>query len=93
MMASFFNDGTSRVTSDLLAGTETPVLILHGDNDGYVPLREGEAIAAALGEQAQLNIYAGLGHALSETAIPAIDNFEEMAQQPIDDMLAWINAQ
>lgn len=92
-MGSFFDDGLSRVTSDLLSDTETPVLILHGTNDGYVPLVEGQMIADALGEQAQLNIYEDLGHALSETANPAIDNFEPIAQVVLDDMAAWLNEQ
>jgi hypothetical protein len=40
-----------------------------------------------------LNLYEGLGHALSETETPAEDVFNVMVDQPIEDLIAWIKAQ
>jgi len=92
-MFANFDDGLTRVNSDLLAETELPVLILHGDMDGWVPLVEGESIAEALGEQATLNTYEGLGHALSPTEILAEDGFRVMDAAPIADAAEWVQDQ
>jgi pimeloyl-ACP methyl ester carboxylesterase len=92
-MFANFDDGLSRVNSDLLAETDLPVLVLHGDMDGWVPLSEGEALADALGTQAMLNVYEGLGHALSPTDVLAEDAFRVMDAAPIADVAQWVQAQ
>ena len=46
-----------------------PVLIVHGDRDGYFPLEHAEALAAAAGTTGELWVVEGFGHA--ETAATA----------------------
>lgn len=41
----------------------TPLLIVHGDRDGYFPLDHPRMLAAAAGEQGELWIEPGMGHA------------------------------
>jgi pimeloyl-ACP methyl ester carboxylesterase len=41
----------------------TPLLIVHGDRDGYFPLDHPRMLAAAAGEQGELWIEGGMGHA------------------------------
>ncbi|GGX88011.1 alpha/beta hydrolase [Streptomyces anandii] len=45
-----------------------PLLIVHGDRDGYFPLDHPRMLAAAAGDHAELWIEAGMGHA--ENAAP-----------------------
>jgi pimeloyl-ACP methyl ester carboxylesterase len=40
-----------------------PLLIVHGDRDGYFPLDHPRMLAAAAGEQGELWIEGGMGHA------------------------------
>ncbi|BAD39682.1 alpha/beta hydrolase [Symbiobacterium thermophilum] len=70
-----------------------PVLILHGEHDGFVPVSDGEAIAAAAPETATLRRLPGLGHALSPTADPARDEFGPMDEAAIAALLEWLQAQ
>ena len=86
-------DDLSRVISDVLAETELPILLLHGENDGYVPIGYSEQIAEALPQQATLLSYEGVGHALSPAEIPAFDSFGVMIDMPIADTITWIAAQ
>ncbi|MFF9206016.1 alpha/beta hydrolase [Streptomyces sp. NPDC014986] len=46
----------------------TPLLIVHGDRDGYFPLDHPRMLAAAAGEGGELWVEAGMGHA--ENAAP-----------------------
>lgn len=46
----------------------TPLLIVHGDRDGYFPLDHPRMLAAAAGEHGELWVEAGMGHA--ENAAP-----------------------
>ncbi|MET7293403.1 alpha/beta fold hydrolase [Streptomyces griseoloalbus] len=46
----------------------TPLLIVHGDQDGYFPLDHPRMLAAAAGEGGELWVEAGMGHA--ENAAP-----------------------
>ncbi|MFI8088241.1 alpha/beta hydrolase [Streptomyces sp. NPDC086080] len=46
----------------------TPLLIVHGDQDGYFPLDHPRMLAAAAGEQGELWVEPGMGHA--ENAVP-----------------------
>ncbi|MCA9911708.1 MAG: alpha/beta hydrolase, partial [Anaerolineae bacterium] len=88
-----FDDGLTRVNSDLLAEIDLPVLVLHGAMDGWVPLSEGEALVEELGEQATLQTYEDLGHALSPNDTLAEDAFGVMDETPITDVITWIQAQ
>lgn len=89
-MIRAYDDGINRVISEVLAESNLPILILHGDADGYVPLSEGEAVAEALPEQVDLLVYEGLGHALSPITVVAEDRFGVMSEQPILDLIAWL---
>lgn len=77
--------------AEVVAGLKQPVLVLHGDRDGYVPLADGEKVAGAAPDRVTLKQYAALGHALSPVAEPARDTFGPMADQPITDLIAWLN--
>ncbi|CAL9503699.1 hypothetical protein SUDANB15_03470 [Streptomyces sp. enrichment culture] len=46
----------------------TPLLIVHGDSDGYFPLDHPRTLAAAAGEHGELWVEPGMGHA--ENAAP-----------------------
>lgn len=70
-----------------------PVLILHGEQDGFVPVTDGEAIAAAAPEHVTLRRFPGLGHALSATEDPARDGFGPMDEAAIGALLEWLRAQ
>jgi uncharacterized protein len=78
-------------TAELITEIGKPVLLLHGENDGWVPVSSAEAIAETAPELVTLNIYEGLGHALSESDVPAEDTFNVMADEPLEDLIAWIN--
>ena len=41
----------------------TPLLIVHGDRDGYFPLDHPRMLAAAAGDHADLWLEPGMGHA------------------------------
>lgn len=80
----------SRSIAEVLPGLNRPVLILHGEADGWVPVTEGEKVAAAAPDQVTLKRYPGLGHALSPVSGPAEDSFGVMDEQPIRAMIDWI---
>lgn len=67
-----------------------PVLILHGEMDGFVPVTDGDAIAAAAPDFVTLRRFPGLGHALSPTEDPARDGFGPMDEAAIEALLAWL---
>jgi len=70
-----------------------PVLILHGEQDGFVPVEDGEAIAAAAPDTVTLRRFPGLGHALSPTEDPARDGFGPMDEQAVVALLEWLGEQ
>lgn len=70
-----------------------PVLVLHGEADGFVPVSDGEAIAAAAPDHVTFRRFPGLGHALSPTADPARDLFGPMDEAAVDALLTWLRAQ
>ncbi|MDX1993453.1 MAG: alpha/beta hydrolase [bacterium] len=78
----------SHDTSDLVQRMDVPVLILHGENDGWTPLADAQQIAES--QNVTLNVYEGLGHALSDTPDPAEDDFGVMDDAPIEDLIAWV---
>ncbi len=71
-----------------------PVLILQGANDASVPPSGSEALAAALetagNADVTLHMYPDLGHSLGETSSVIADNFQPIAQQPLADLLEWL---
>lgn len=79
----------SYMTSELVAALNMPVLLLHGEMDGWVPISHAEHIADA--ENATLERYPELGHALSESEAPALDAFYPMDSAPLDTLAAWIS--
>jgi pimeloyl-ACP methyl ester carboxylesterase len=46
----------------------TPLLIVHGDRDGYFPLDHPRMLAAAAGDQGELWLEPGMGHAENAAA-------------------------
>jgi uncharacterized protein len=84
---------SSYQTGELIATAEKTTLILHGEQDGWVPVASAQATADAVPEFVMLNLYPGLGHALSETTVLAEDAFLPMDDAPIADMIAWIQEQ
>lgn len=78
-------------TGELLVAAGVPVLLLHGTTDGWVPVTVVDELQAADPERVTVNVYEGLGHALSPTDNPALDAFDAMDAAPINDMAAWIN--
>ncbi len=84
---------SSYLTGELIAAAEIPTLLLHGENDGWVPAASAEAIADAAPDLVTLILYPDLGHALSETDILAEDAFLPMDDAPLDDLTAWIHEQ
>lgn len=80
-------------TAALVADLDIPVLMLHGDTDGWTPLAGAQAIAEAAPDAVTLNIYEGLGHALSMSQSLATDAFGVMADAPIEDLIRWIQGE
>ena len=73
-----------------------PVLILQGANDANVPASGAQALNAELervdNPDHTLNLYPGLGHSLGETRSVITDDFEPIAQPPLEDLVAWLEA-
>ena len=73
-----------------------PVLILQGANDANVPASGAQALNAELERVGNpdhtLNLYPGLGHSLGETRSVITDNFEPIAQPPLENLVAWLEA-
>jgi pimeloyl-ACP methyl ester carboxylesterase len=84
---------SSYLTGELIVAAGKPTLILQGEQDGWVPVTSAQSIADAAPDLVTLNLYPGLGHALSETMIPAEDAFLPMDDKPIADLIAWLQAQ
>ncbi len=63
---------------------EVPILIMWGDQDTWIPLQVGERLAGML-PQAQLKVYAGLGHIpMEEAPIETADHFGQFLQMALD---------
>ncbi|GHD96713.1 alpha/beta hydrolase [Streptomyces naganishii JCM 4654] len=56
-----------------------PLLIVHGDRDGYFPLDHPRMLAAAAGDHAELWIEAGMGHAENAAAEELLDRIARWA--------------
>ncbi len=86
----YANAAPSQSIAELAPTLAMPILLLHGERDGWIPIRAAEAIAAAAPDQVTFLRYPMLGHALSYTSVIAEDAFGEMARAPIDDMVEWV---
>ena len=73
-----------------------PVLILQGANDANVPPSGAEAFNAKLervgNAEHTLELYPGLGHTLGKTPNVIKDNFQPMAERPLEDLVGWLEA-
>lgn len=91
LLSRFYaNLAPSQSIAELVPTLQMPILLLHGERDGWIPIHAAEAIATAAPAQVTFLRYPLLGHALSYTSLLAEDAFGEMARAPIDDMVAWI---
>lgn len=88
----YANVSPTQSIAELVPTLSMPILLLHGERDGWVPIRAAEEIAAAAPQQVTFLRYPLLGHALSYTSIRAEDAFGEMARAPIDDIIQWVLA-
>jgi pimeloyl-ACP methyl ester carboxylesterase len=90
-LPSFVPQGeASYQTAEVLAEFGIPALLVHGELDGWVPLRSAEAIAAVAPETVTLMAYPSLGHALSPVESALFDRFGVMDAQVIADIAAWV---
>ncbi len=71
-----------------------PLLTLHGENDGVVPVRVARKFDAMLSANRDhtLKTYPGLGHSLGRAASISDDDFRPIAIQPMEDMAGWLLA-
>jgi uncharacterized protein len=68
-----------------------PVLILQGGRDANVPPSGAFQLNATLRGDHTLRFYPVLGHTLGDTPSRIGDNFQPIAQQPIDDVARWLD--
>jgi len=80
----------SESIAEIVPTLPMPILVLHGERDGWIPIRAAEEIVAAAASQVTFIRYPTLGHALSPTERMAEDSFFEMASEPIQDIIHWI---
>lgn len=72
-----------------------PVLILQGANDANTPAYAAEELAKdleAAGVDVTFHLYEGLGHSLGAADSLVADNFAPIAEEPLADLLAWLNS-
>lgn len=72
-----------------------PVLILQGVNDANTPAYAAEELAVRLNEagvDVTFHLYEGLGHSLGPAESIIADNFAPIAQEPLMDLLAWLDS-
>jgi pimeloyl-ACP methyl ester carboxylesterase len=86
----YANAAPSQSIAELAPTLAMPILLLHGERDGWIPIRAAEAVAAAAPDKVTFLRYPMLGHALSYTSVIAEDAFGEMARPPIDDIVEWV---
>lgn len=74
-----------------------PILILQGADDANVPASGAKVLDTMLGKAGNpdptLKVYSGLGHSLGKTSSVIMDNFQPMAERPLEDLVAWLEAQ
>ena len=78
------------------ANLKLPLLILQGAHDASVPVCGAKVLGAALKKGGNLDytlkVYPGLGHSLGETGSVITDNFQPIAQPPLEDLVGWLRA-
>lgn len=82
----------SQSIAEVVPSLAMPILLLHEERDGWIPIHASAAIVAAAPDKVRFLRYPTLGHALSPTERLAEDSFYEMASQPIQDIKEWILA-
>jgi pimeloyl-ACP methyl ester carboxylesterase len=75
----------------LVQSSEMPLLILQGGQDGWVSPADAGALAAQAIGTGTLKQYPYLGHALSLTSQPALDEWGVMGQEPLNDIADWVH--
>ncbi len=63
----------------------TPLLIVHGDRDGYFPLDHPEMLAAAAGDNGELWLERGMGHAENAASGELLDRIGEWIEERIEE--------
>lgn len=80
---------------DSIAGYHGPILILQGEHDANVSPDGAKqidaALAAAGASDHRLILYPNLGHSLGPAASTDDDDFARIAQQPLQDLTAWLD--
>ena len=91
LLARFYAGVTpDQSISEIVPTLDMPILVLHGERDGWIPIRAAEEIAQTSPDRVTFIRYPNLGHALSPTDRLAEDSFFEMASEPIQDMIDWL---
>ncbi|MCB0061963.1 MAG: alpha/beta fold hydrolase, partial [Caldilineaceae bacterium] len=91
LLSRFYaNASPSQSIDELVPDLAMPILLLHGERDGWIPIRAAEQVAAAAPDKVTFLRYPILGHALSYTSVQAEDAFGEMALTPINDIANWV---
>ncbi|HET7370238.1 MAG TPA: alpha/beta fold hydrolase [Gammaproteobacteria bacterium] len=83
------------LSKDIATLAGQPVLILQGESDGAVAPRNARELATALNARhadVTLKIYPGLGHTLGQSEAPIDEGFRPIAAQPLEDVVAWLEA-
>lgn len=63
----------------------TPLLIVHGDRDGYFPLDHPEMLAAAAGDDGELWLERGMGHAENAASVELLERIGEWVVKGVAD--------
>ncbi len=78
---------------DRIGSLELPVLILQGGADANVPPQGADLLARGLsqvGADVTFYFYPELGHALGEATTRRTDNFQPIAETPLNDLAEWL---
>lgn len=80
---------------DQVDSLRLPTLILQGEHDANTPAYGARRLADALdaaGVDVTLKMYSGLGHSLGPAESTIMDEFAPIAQEPLHDLLEWLQA-
>jgi len=61
---TFFEDGLKKDMGRAVRNLQQPILLVHGENDESIPVKNSEEIASRVPGEKQLEIVPGLGHTL-----------------------------
>ena len=91
LLSRFYaNTAPTQSIAELAPTLAMPILLLHGERDGWIPIHAAEEIADAAPDKVTFLRYSMLGHALSYTSVLAEDSFGEMDLAPINDIVEWV---